>query len=84
MSYTKMDGTIRFPKKFYTKNIFHDFPKNFDLTWIVANNNELQPNFVIPAGFRDNHWIRREILHKICVSGDRFSKWEVSDTQVQI
>ena len=24
--------TIRFVSKFYTKNIFHDFPENFDLT----------------------------------------------------
>ena len=30
--WTKVDGTIRFVSKFYTKNIFHDFFENFDPT----------------------------------------------------
>ena len=66
------------PLEILHKKHFSWFSRNFRSD---MNCRELQPDFVILVGFRAHHWIRHEILHKICVSGDRISKWEASDPE---
>ena len=66
------------PHEILHKKYFSWFFRNF---LSDMNCRELEPDFVVPAGFQAHHWIRHEILHKICASGDRISKWEASDPQ---
>ena len=58
--------TIRFVSKFYTKNIFHDFPENFDVTWIAVNFRELPRNAGFSGKFCWYHWILHKILCNLC------------------
>ena len=58
--------TIRFVSKFYTKASFHDFPENFDLTWIAVNFRELPRNAGFSGKFCWYHWFLHKILCNLC------------------